>query len=669
MHELCGDDDAAGHGDGGRRERLAKGAYGIESGQAIGYERILGQLCFMQRQGDSIMVADTSSHMNPTPEWVLSCFDNPDLGVQLFLKELCSISGATYAHIRARSRYGRFYSMVESIGPYKQIGWNRRFHLLDHKDNRTLADTYMDYGSSRECQLLEQKYLADSAMYQYLHSLRFGLWVPLICGDVDFGYVTLSWTEGQPEDRKAWAVKAFMDSVNQFIPLLFSACRSIMVDDNLARLWKASGVILSSPTEALCYDCVAAACTELWGPDSATWIGQLDLASSTIDIIAAKGKRIEGLQHNYRMALLPAGTDIFNYTFYAERPVVSFSLADEKRFDCSAIRSDSSQMGSLIATKLSSSADGAPIAVIVVGHALDNYFDSDDLRYLAGIAQIGYEALAAHRSSSLRVRREIDTLFTRMLHDVAEPLQALVADADVLKYQSNLLASACHPENISETLNEMAGRAANILDTGLALNGAVSKYLDAGIDGAATRVIVGRVNLYRLLNSLVDLWEDRAANQGVEIRPLFDSLRGVEVACDETGLTSALGHLLGNAIKYSFWGRRQSLGSSPKFRRYVSIVGRIGIGTASIEFQNYGIGILQTEIGLVKEEFYRGELARREGRAGTGRGLWSANLFFKGMGGGIDISSEYKGSDPMSEEGPYFTTVKAYMPYSLPERS
>jgi hypothetical protein len=83
---------------------------------------------------------------NTTPDWVRHCFDSPADGVQLFLQELCAISGAEYAHIRVRSRFGRFYTMVESIGPYKLIGWHRRFNLLDHKEQQNLAYEYVDYG-------------------------------------------------------------------------------------------------------------------------------------------------------------------------------------------------------------------------------------------------------------------------------------------------------------------------------------------------------------------------------------------------------------------------------------------------------------------------------------------------------------------------------------------
>jgi signal transduction histidine kinase len=259
--------------------------------------------------------------------------------------------------------------------------------------------------------------------------------------------------------------------------------------------------------------------------------------------------------------------------------------------------------------------------------------------------------------------REVETIFTQIAHDLAEPLQALIADIDVLKYQANILNASMTPKELSINILDISNRASHILLTGLDLSSLVRRQLDAGIDGATTRVVKGRVNLYRLLNSLVELWDERAASKGVEIKTLFSELRGVGIRCDETELKSALGHLLGNAIKYSFSGHRQSRGSLAKFDRYVNIFGKLSMGMVSIEFQNYGVGILKNELIAVKEKFYRGELAVKEGRAGSGRGLWSANQFFEFIGGTIEINSEYKGSNPLSREGPYSTTVKVIIPY------
>jgi len=79
-----------------------------------------------------------SAYPTESTEWARECVTYPNLGVKHFLNELCNLSGAPYAHIRVLSRFGKFYTMAESIGPYKSIGWRRRFHLIDKKQEDNL---------------------------------------------------------------------------------------------------------------------------------------------------------------------------------------------------------------------------------------------------------------------------------------------------------------------------------------------------------------------------------------------------------------------------------------------------------------------------------------------------------------------------------------------------
>jgi len=555
--------------------------------------------------------------------------------------------------------------MVESIGPYKTIGWRRRFRLIDNKDEKSLAYEFLDIKNAYDCQQLRHKFEGIPLVSEYLNSLTYGLWVPLKCNDIELGYIILEWTGGLPDEEIIKITERFMDSIYLYVPLLFSACRSVITNNYLDDLWKAFGIILSAPTEARCYERIATACLELWDSDSTVYVGAPDLANQRIEIVTVKGRRALEAQIDESKHFVQLGKGIFSYALRQDRPVISFSIPDDDRFEYHSMRANGANQGSAIVAKLGYEPNEEPAAIISVEHELKDYFDDDDIRYLTGISHVGYQALSAHKNSSKQVSRDIDTLFTQMSHDVAEPLQALVADADVLRYQVSNIMHIKESNLLSNSLEEIANRSSNIAETGIELNKQVRKHLDAGIDGAATRVIEGRVNLYRLLNSLVDNWEDKAFSQNIAIKPFFDSFRSIEVQCDETELKSALGHLMGNALKYSFRGRRK--GSVTKLGRHISIVGRISMGKASIEFQNYGVGILKSELSKVKEKYYRGYLAVKEGRAGTGRGLWSANNFFESVGGSIEIYSEYKGSDPSVEDGPYFTSVKAIMPYIASE--
>jgi signal transduction histidine kinase len=424
-------------------------------------------------------------------------------------------------------------------------------------------------------------------------------------------------------------------------------------------------MIVSSPSEAVCYENIALACLRLWGKDATTYIGRIDPSVSGIEIVAVEGKwKNEAEQERQReRQLVPSGHGLFGHALTTSAPVVSFSIADDNRFIYHSLRENSEYLGSAIAMPLCGMSSD-PIAVISVEHDLQNYFDTDDLRYLRGIATLGVAALTLHKEAAASLSRDVDTLFTQMMHDITEPLQAIIADADVLRYEASIEHPTSSDEEMLKRLENISGRAANLVESSLRLSQQVRRQVDAGIGGASTRVTTGRVNLFRLLRSLADTWSERAAIQGIEIRSLFNSLRGIEVQCDETELSSALGHLIGNAIKYSFWGRRPSPQSDDsRYGRYVSIGGRIVMGNALIEIQNFGVGILQSELTKVKEKFYRGHLAMKEGRAGTGRGLWSADVFFTSLGGRVDVSSIPKGSDLTMRDGNFLTTVTAVLPY------
>ncbi|HXH89947.1 MAG TPA: GAF domain-containing sensor histidine kinase [Thermoanaerobaculia bacterium] len=560
--------------------------------------------------------------------------------------------------------------MADSIGPYSGIGWRRRFRLLDSRDLHALAYSFSDYRNSADYRNLAEKYRLGSDQRSFLNSLKFGLLIPLTCSDINLGYVTLSWTEGTPNLAIAAELRSYVESIQATVPLLYSACRSIITDNNLVAFWAAAGTIVSSQSEALCYENIALACLQLW-PDSTTYVGRIDPNASGAVIVAVEGRwKEEADQERQReRQIIPFGEGQFGYALTRNEPVISFSLADDNRFTYHSLRENNEYLGSGIAMKLSG-LNGEPIAVMSVEHDIKNYFDPEDLRYITGIASLGYEALTVHKETAAILSRDIDTLFTQMLHDVTEPLQAIIADADVLRYEASIEPPKLADDELVKRLDNISVRAANIVEGSLNLYGQVRNLIDAGIEGASTRVTAGRVNLFRLLNSLVDTWGDRAALQGVEIRSLFDSLRGIEVQCDETELLSALGHLIGNAIKYSFWGRRHGDQSgATKYGRYVSIVGRITLSNVLIEIQNYGIGILPSELRRVKEKFYRGHLAIKEGRAGTGRGRWSAEAFFSSIGGRVDVASLYKSSDPTTTNGPYSTTVTAVMPYITSRRN
>jgi two-component system phosphate regulon sensor histidine kinase PhoR len=108
----------------------------------------------------------------------------------------------------------------------------------------------------------------------------------------------------------------------------------------------------------------------------------------------------------------------------------------------------------------------------------------------------------------------------------------------------------------------------------------------------------------------------------------------VEVAGTEGELLSAVGNLLGNAVRYTPEGGRIELGW-----------GRQEDGRAFIEVSDTGPGIAREHLPRLTERFYRVDGSRSRDTGGTGLGLSIVKHVVQRHGGEIDIDSEIgKGS-------------------------
>jgi two-component system phosphate regulon sensor histidine kinase PhoR len=108
----------------------------------------------------------------------------------------------------------------------------------------------------------------------------------------------------------------------------------------------------------------------------------------------------------------------------------------------------------------------------------------------------------------------------------------------------------------------------------------------------------------------------------------------VEVAGTEGELLSAVGNLLGNAVRYTPEGGRIELGW-----------GRQEDGRAFIEVSDTGPGIAREHLPRLTERFYRVDGSRSRDTGGTGLGLSIVKHVVQRHGGEIDIESELgKGS-------------------------
>jgi two-component system phosphate regulon sensor histidine kinase PhoR len=114
----------------------------------------------------------------------------------------------------------------------------------------------------------------------------------------------------------------------------------------------------------------------------------------------------------------------------------------------------------------------------------------------------------------------------------------------------------------------------------------------------------------------------------------FASGVGAQIAGDETELRSALGNLVGNAVRYTPEGGR------------IDVSWRVADnGSGEIAVSDTGPGIARTHLPRLTERFYRVESSRSRESGGTGLGLAIVKHIMQRHGGELDIASELgKGS-------------------------
>jgi two-component system phosphate regulon sensor histidine kinase PhoR len=108
----------------------------------------------------------------------------------------------------------------------------------------------------------------------------------------------------------------------------------------------------------------------------------------------------------------------------------------------------------------------------------------------------------------------------------------------------------------------------------------------------------------------------------------LDIQAGIELAGTETELASAIGNLLGNAVRYTPDGGR------------IAVRLALREGSAVFEVRDNGIGVSREHIPRLTERFYRVDGSRSRETGGTGLGLAIVKHVVTRHGGELEIESE-----------------------------
>ena len=139
-------------------------------------------------------------------------------------------------------------------------------------------------------------------------------------------------------------------------------------------------------------------------------------------------------------------------------------------------------------------------------------------------------------------------------------------------------------------------------------------------------MMVGQVDLAAVARETADRFADLAHRHGVTIE-----MRSVDVDTMITGdahqLSSAIGNLIENAVKYSSEGGKVLVTVIPSIDR------------VDVEVQDEGIGIPAASLDRIFERFYRVDRARSRVTGGTGLGLSIVRNIVTLHGGEVNVTS------------------------------
>jgi two-component system, OmpR family, sensor histidine kinase SenX3 len=270
---------------------------------------------------------------------------------------------------------------------------------------------------------------------------------------------------------------------------------------------------------------------------------------------------------------------------------------------------------------------GTHAGVIIEGHledALDHALSSGHLDKridLHGPPRVALELRAERLANGYAVamvedvseRARIDAMRTDFVanisHELKTPVGAIAVLAETLGGESDLSIVA----RVSERLVNESHRAVTTIDDLLEL---------------------ARIESSRVVDDIVDLREivEHSLARGRDVDPTvdltaIDSGATIRIRADRRQLTSALGNLVENAVKYS------DAGCTAQIRT------RVGERHIEIMVSDQGLGIPERDLDRIFERFYRVDRARSRDTGGTGLGLSIVRHVANNHGGDVMVSS------------------------------
>ncbi|MBP0001534.1 MAG: HAMP domain-containing histidine kinase [Cyanobacteria bacterium SID2] len=215
--------------------------------------------------------------------------------------------------------------------------------------------------------------------------------------------------------------------------------------------------------------------------------------------------------------------------------------------------------------------------------------------------------------------RKLQQFTSDASHELRSPLMAIQTNAAVaLKYSENIRESDAEKFRAIKSASKQL--------TKLTENLLLLARSDRNV--IQTRA---QVDLKRILEQLLKLYQDRATTRGLQFKSRFTS--PLRVLGDEVELTRLFTNLIDNALRYTPKGGK------------VELYARRKSNAIEISVRDTGIGIASENIDRIFDRFWRADRARSYKTGGFGLGLAISRSIARNHGGSIAVTSKLgKGS-------------------------
>jgi len=236
-------------------------------------------------------------------------------------------------------------------------------------------------------------------------------------------------------------------------------------------------------------------------------------------------------------------------------------------------------------------------------------------------AHAAVEALREARETAEAGARAKSRFLATMNHELRTPLNAVIGFAETLALDAVRPGPRPDPKETEEF-------ALHIRDAGRHLLALIDDILDlVRIDSGVYELAADTIDAGRFVAAAVQRGEAAARKAGLELTGR-DETGGARLRVDERRLRRLLGHLLGNAVKFTRCG-----GS-------ISVTARLDTsGDVRIDVRDTGVGMTPEDLLRVSQPFHQldARLARRAG--GAGIGLHLSRAIAEAHGGAVLLES------------------------------